>query len=144
MVDTRGPLPSFESVRLCRISSTRIVPPIKVETLNSFEVSTNSVRPKRRGVTFGPMQKRDTGQPDQKHNDCNIANCRFVDYKCIVDNLTFLYTFLLLPRVVKKLRNATRFNFDANNHQKSVMAELNKNTKKFPFAFPICKTKYRL
>jgi hypothetical protein len=45
MVETRGPLRSFVSVglRLCRISSTMIVPPIRVEhSINSFEGSTNT------------------------------------------------------------------------------------------------------
>ena len=45
MVETRGPLRSFVSVglRLCRISSTMIVPPIWVEhSINSFEGSTNT------------------------------------------------------------------------------------------------------
>jgi hypothetical protein len=45
MVETRGPLRSFVSVgrRLCRISSTMIVPPIQVEhSINSFEGSTNT------------------------------------------------------------------------------------------------------
>jgi hypothetical protein len=45
MVETRGPLRSFVSVgfRLCRISSTMIVPPIQVEhSINAFEGSTNA------------------------------------------------------------------------------------------------------
>jgi hypothetical protein len=45
MVETRGPLRSFVSVglRLCRISNTMIVPPIRVEhSINSFEGSTNT------------------------------------------------------------------------------------------------------
>ena len=51
MVETRGPLRSFVSVglRLCRISSTMIVPPIQVEhSINSFEGSTNTVRQNKR------------------------------------------------------------------------------------------------
>ena len=45
MVETRGPLRSFVSVglRLCRISSTMIVPPIQAEhSINSFEDGTNT------------------------------------------------------------------------------------------------------
>src|SRR5258708_6586147 len=45
MVETRGPLRTFVSagLRLCRISSTMMVPPIRVEhSINSFEGSTNT------------------------------------------------------------------------------------------------------